>query len=92
MYSNSCGYKKQKSIVLIKKLFSKNLISGRNAIIKLLFNKTCKSITPDRGTECPKHQEIIMNLNIPFFILKPICYLGKEEQMKIQNGLIRYFI
>lgn len=77
--------------VLIKKLPSKDSISVRNALIELLSNETCKSITPDRGTEFAKHPEVTMNLNIPFFFPDPHApwQRGTNENT---NGLIRCFI
>ena len=57
----------------------------------MLKKEVCKSITPDRGSEFAKHNEVTMELNIPFYFPKPgqPWQRGSNENT---NGLIRQYI
>lgn len=77
--------------VLIKKISSKYAMHVKNALIQMLKKEVCKSITPDRGSEFAKHNEVTMELNIPFYFPKPgqPWQRGSNENT---NGLIRQYI
>lgn len=75
--------------VLIKKIPSKHAIYVKEALISMLENEVCKSVTPDRGSEFAKHHEVTMELNIPFFKPGQPWQRGSNENT---NGLIRQYI
>lgn len=77
--------------VLIEKIKGKDATSVKNAIIELLQNEICKSITPDRGTEFAKHKEVSESLKVKFYF--PEAYSPWQRPTNENtNGLIRQFI
>lgn len=58
--------------LLSKKIKTKNSICVRNALIDLLKNEPCYTITPDRGKEFARHSEVTAALNEkPFYFPLP---------------------
>ncbi len=77
--------------LLSKKIEAKNSICVRDALIDLLRNEPCYTITPDRGKEFAKHAEVTAALNgLPFYFPLP-HHPWQRGTNENTNGLLREY-
>ena len=77
--------------LLCKKVSKKNSTEVKNAMIELLKDQPLESITPDRGKEFSKHEEISKELNLVEFYFPLPHHPWQRGTNENTNGLLREY-
>lgn len=77
--------------LLCKKIEKKNSSMVKEAILELLKNEPTKTITPDRGKEFSKHEEITVELNAVEFYFPFAHHPWQRGTNENTNGLLREY-